>query len=220
MNVFEYPLPVTTVDAALLTLRGERLHVALHRRENIPEQGKLALPGGVIHIDEDVDTDAAVLRVLQQKTGFIPRYIEQLRVFSGKRDNRWDWSVSVAYIALVPLADLEAAGKGVFHFYDVDDLPVDLAFDHRRIIAAAVERVRNKSAYSTLPCALLPEQFTLTQLQKTYEAVLQVKLDKANFRRRIDAMGCVIPTGEFQSGMQRPAKFYRFENVMVFNKAL
>lgn len=218
-NRFEFPLPLVTVDAVLLTLRDGQLHVALHRRDKAPEEGRLGLPGGVVHLDKDKSTEDTVRRVLRAKTGFTPRYLEQLQVFSGDRRDPRAWSLSVAYLALVPLADLEAAGAGVFHFYAVDALP-PLAFDHAEMVAAAVARVRNKSSYSTLPCALLPEKFTLTQLQQTYEAVLRVPLDKSSFRRKLEALGCVLPTDDFQTGVQRPARLYRYEAVMLFDKVL
>lgn len=214
-----FPLPLVTVDAVLLTLREGKLQVALHRRDKAPEEGKLGLPGGVVHLDKDKSTDDTIRRVLLSKTGFTPRYLEQLQVFSGDQRDERLWSLSIAYLALVPLSDLEAVGEGVFHFYDVDNLP-ELAFDHSQMVAAAVARVRNKSSYSTLPCALLPEKFTLTQLQQTYEAVLQTKLDKSSFRRKIEALECVIPTDEYQTGVQRPAQLYRFEQVVLFDKVL
>lgn len=218
MTDFDYPLPVVTVDAALLTLREGRLHVALHRRDTEPYAGQLALPGGVIHLDKDGSAEEAIHRVLRTKTGFKPRYLEQLQVFSGsQRDPRW-WTVAVTYLALVPLEDLEAVGEGVFQFYSVDDLPPHIAFDHADIVAAAVSRVRNKSSYSTMPCALLPELFTITQLQRTYEAVLETRFDKASFRRRLDALGCIVPTGEYLEGAQRPAQLFRYDHVVTFDK--
>lgn len=218
MTEFDYPLPVVTVDAALLTLLDGRLHVALHRRDNEPFAGKLALPGGVIHLDKDGSAEDAIRRVLANKTGFAPRYLEQLQVFSGAtRDPRW-WTVAITFVALVPLEDLEAAGEDVFQFYDVDALPADLAFDHAAIIAAAVSRVRNKSSYSTMPCALLPEKFTLTQLQRTYEAVLQTKLAKASFRRRLNALDVLVPTDEYLEGGQRPAQLFKFDQLATFEK--
>lgn len=215
----EFPLPLVTVDAVLLTLRDGKLQVALHRRDKAPEEGKLGLPGGVVHLDKDKSTEDTIRRVLLTKTGFTPRYLEQLQVFSGDQRDERLWSLSIAYLALVPLTDLEAVGEGVFHFYDVDNLPA-LAFDHADMVAAAVARVRNKSSYSTLPCTLLPEKFTLTQLQQTYEAVLRVDLDKSSFRRKIESLGCVLATDDFQTGVQRPARLYRYEQVMLFDKVL
>jgi len=220
--------PQVSVDAVLLTLRGTTLQVALHRRQKMPDEGMLALPGGFVHVRdsnspahalEDENTEATVRRVLRQKTGFTPRYLEQLQVFSGRQRDPRQWSLSVAYVALVPVEELDRVGDSVFHFYDVDQLP-DMAFDHAQIVAAAVARVRNKSAYSTLPCTLLPELFTLSQLQATYEAVLQTRLDKSSFRRRIDAWDVVEATEAYQTGVQRPARLYRLKDFALFDKTL
>lgn len=215
----DYPLPLVTVDAVLLTLREGMLQVALHQRARDPFSGRLALPGGVVHLDEDASVEATVARVLREKTGFQPRYLEQLQVFSGPDRDPRQWSLSVAYVALVPVEDLAAAGEGVFHFYDVDHLPA-LAFDHRDIVAAAVARVRNKSSYSTLPCCLLPERFTLAQLQATYEAVLQTRLDKSSFRRKLDAWDVVQATDAYQTGDHRPARLYTLKDFALFGKTL
>lgn len=220
--------PQVSVDAVLLTLRGTTLQVALHRRHKMPDEGMLALPGGFVHVRddnsppdalEDENTEATVRRVLREKTGFTPRYLEQLQVFSGRQRDPRQWSLSVAYVALVPVEELDRVGDSVFHFYDVDQLP-DMAFDHAQIVAAAVARVRNKSAYSTLPCSLLPELFTLSQLQATYEAVLQTRLDKSSFRRRIDAWDVVEATEAYQTGVQRPARLYRLKDFALFDKTL
>jgi ADP-ribose pyrophosphatase YjhB (NUDIX family) len=212
----EYPLPLVTVDAVLLILREGRLEIALHRRGREPFQGHMALPGGVVHVDEDASTEDSIRRVLFEKTGFRARYLEQLQVFSGRGRDPRKWSLSVSYIAMVPLHDLQAAG-GDFQFHAVDALP-PLAFDHADIIAAAVARVRNKSSYSTLPIYLLPELFTLTELQQTYEAILQTRLEKSNFRRKMESWGVLQPTEEYIVGAQRPARLYRLKDFALFER--
>ena len=216
----DYPAPLVSVDAVLLTLRKERLEVALHRRPRAPHEGKLALPGGVVHTDKDTSAADSAFRVLRAKTGFSPRYLEQLSTFSGPDRDPRGWSLSVAHLALVPQDALGAARPGVFHVYAVDRLPA-LAFDHAEIIAAAVERVRNKSSYSSLPCALLPEEFTLSQLQAAYSAVLQAPLDKSSFRRKMDALGFIEPTGGYQEGNQRPARLFRVKDgLWIFDRTI
>lgn len=216
----KFPLPLVTVDAVLLTLIEGRLQVALHHRESEPYPEMLALPGGVVHLDEDSSLEATVLRVLKEKTGFQPRYMEQLRVFSGPARDPRRWSLSVSYLALVPVDVLEASRKGVFHFYAADQLPT-LAFDHNAIVAAAVERVRNKTRYSSLPTQLLPRKFTLAQLQKTYEAIIGSPLDKSSFRRKLEEEGFVVPTEEYeQGGAHRPARLYRATAMEVFDRVM
>lgn len=212
----EYSLPLVTVDAALLILREGRLEIALHRRDREPFRGQMALPGGVVHVDEDASTEDSIRRVLLEKTGFRARYLEQLQVFSGRGRDPRKWSLSVSYIAMVPLQDLQAA-SGDFQFHGVDALP-PLAFDHADIIAAAVARVRNKSSYSTLPIYLLPELFTLTELQQTYEAILQTRLEKSNFRRKMESWGVLQPTEEYIVGAQRPARLYRLKDFALFER--
>jgi 8-oxo-dGTP diphosphatase len=223
--------PDVSVDVVLLTLSGEGLMVALHERSNEPCLGALALPGGYIHTTEDASLEDAVRRMLREKTRLEPRYIEQLQTFAGPSRDPRGWSVAISYVALVPLADLAATESDVFEFYPADRLP-DLAFDHADQIRAAVQRVRNKSSYSTLPCWLLPEKFTLTQLQQTYEAVFGETVTRATFRSRlgikvgdvqpgeaVDEAGVLIATDDYQLGNQRPARLFRVDQLGLFRRA-
>ncbi|RQR65355.1 NUDIX hydrolase [Burkholderia sp. Bp9125] len=229
-----YAKPDVSVDVVLLTLVEGKLHVALHVRPKAPDAGKLALPGGYVHVDDlaEADLEATALRVLREKVGLRPRYLEQLRTFSGReRDPTRGFTVAVSHVALVPLEELQAAGDGVFHFYEVDSLPA-LAFDHNQQVAEAVQRVRNKSSYSTLPCWLLPEHFTITQLQRTYEQIFGETVSRGTFRTRlglkvgdvqpgeaIDEAGVIIATDEFQGGNQRPARLFRVDQLGLFSRA-
>lgn len=215
----DFPQPLVTVDAVLLTLRESGLEIALHRRDREPHRGAMALPGGVVHADEDRSTEDSIRRVLRDKTGFEPRYLEQLQVFSGADRDPRQWSLSVAYVALVPAAELAAATRAEFRFVSVDAMP-PLAFDHETIVMAAVNRLRSKSTYSTLPFFLLPERFTLTQLQHTYEAILQTRLEKSNFRRKMEAWGALEATDEWVGGAQRPARLYRLKDFTFFDRSV
>lgn len=215
----DFPQPLVTVDAVLLTLRDSGLEVALHRRDREPYRDAMALPGGVVHADEDASTEDSIRRVLRDKTGFEPRYLEQLQVFSGPDRDPRQWSLSVAYVALVPAAELAAATRAEFRFVSVDALP-PLAFDHAKIVGAAVARLRSKSTYSTLPFFLLPECFTLTQLQHTYEAILRTRLEKSNFRRKMEAWGALEATDEHVGGAQRPARLYRLKDFTFFDRSV
>lgn len=220
LPIMDYPQPLVTVDAVLLTLRDGCLQVALHRRPAEPFRDRLALPGGVAHVDQDASVEAAILRVLLDKTGFRPRYIEQLGVFSGPDRDPRSWSVSIAFVALVPEAALTEATEGIFHFHSVDALPA-LAFDHGTIVAAAVQRLRNKTRYSTLPTQLLPQRFTLSQLQATYEAIVGHPLNKAAFRRKIEEEGVVVATDAYtQGGAHRPAQLYEARPVELFDRTI
>lgn len=224
----KYPLPKAAVDAVLLTVEEGRLKVALHTRQNPnePEFDKLALPGGLVRISdsggpEDANLEAAVWRVLKEKTGFTPRYLEQLYVFSGRdRDPSRGWTLSLAYLALVNIEELMKIEGGVFCLYDVEDLPASIAFDHAQIIQKAVERIRGKARYSTLPCYFLPERFTLADLQDIYELLMQEKLDKSSFRRRVEAWDLLEPTEDFQRGSKGPpARYYRMKDLAILTKS-
>jgi 8-oxo-dGTP diphosphatase len=227
----EYGKPNVSVDAVLLTLAEQGLMVALHRRTSEPYRGALALPGGYIHTDRDNSLEDAARRTLFEKTGLAPRYLEQVQTFAGPQRDPRGWSVAISYVALVPLEELAAAPSDVFEFYSVDAIP-NLAFDHSAQVRAAVDRVRNKSSYSTLPCWLLPEKFTLTQLQHTYEAVFGETVTRATFRSRlgikvgdvqageaVDEAGVLIATDDYQGGNQRPARLFRADRLGLFKRA-
>lgn len=210
------PLPasalICTVDIVLLTLIDDRLSVALLKRDRAPHAGRFALPGGFIHVDEDPDARNAALRVLRDKTGIETPYLEQLATFSGaKRDDR-GWSVSIAYYALVPSALILATHNPDVKLYSVDDLP-PIPFDHSDIVAHAAVRLRNKSQYSSLPCHLAGESFTLPRLQRVYEVLMGEKLNKVSFRRKVDEMDMLepIPGALEISGAHRPAQVYRLK---------
>ncbi len=227
-----YKTPAVTIDVVLLTLHEDALKVALHKRSPAPFANELALPGGYVHVDEDASVLDTAFRVLREKTGLQPRYLEQLCVFSGPDRDPRGWSVSVSHVALIPYETLsQAGGGGVFHFYKVDDLP-HLAFDHAAQVREAVARVRNKSVYSTLPCWLLPEEFTLTQLQHTYEQILGQSVKRGTFRSRlgIKVGDADVPlegstpileaTERVSGGSHRPARLYRVNHLSLFERAI
>lgn len=214
---------ILTVDVVLLTfdrsseLR-DGLRVGLIRRDKDPFKGELALPGGYIHIDEDQDAEAAAQRVLRDKLGLIPPYLEQMGTFTGPSRDPRGWSASVCYFALVA-PDLMANWPSDC-VARVNRLP-KLAFDHARIVADTVARVRSKSSYSALPAFLLPESFTLTELQNIYESILDTSLDKSSFRRKLRDLDFLeeVP-GEFQGGHRRPAQLYRAKSMALFDRTL
>lgn len=203
---------ICTVDVVLLTLQDNSLRVALLKRDREPFKGVLALPGGFIHPDEDADTQDAALRVLADKTGIAPPYLEQLATFSGPARDPRSWSVSVVYYALVPHEVIAKAGHEDVRLASVDR-PLNLPFDHRTIVDTAVARLRSKSQYSSLPCYLAGESFTLPQLQRVYEALMGEPLNKVSFRRKMTEMDMLEPIeGAFSAGgAHRPAQMYRLK---------
>ena len=212
------PAPIVcTVDVVLLTLKGSALQALLLRREHAPYQGAWALPGGFVQPEGDADTQASAERVLRQKVGISSPYLEQLATYSGLARDPRGWSVAVTYCALVPAEPLQAAlaheVEGVaesVQLCDVTALP-QLPFDHARIVADAVARVRSKSLYSSLPVFLCEAEFTLPQLQQTYEAVLGEAINKVSFRRKMDELDMLeaVPGAMRGGGAHRPAQLYR-----------
>ena len=201
--------PIATVDAAVFSIGDDRLSVLLHKRPEPPFRDVWALPGGYVQTDADRDTDAAMRRILTAKTGVGGIYLEQLATFSGPARDPRGWSLSVAHLALVPRHRLDLAGTPGVALFDVDDLP-PLAFDHDRIVAAALARLRGKGVYSTLPVSLLGREFTLAEAQHAYEIVLGARIDQSSFRRKVQQLGIFEETGRSRQGdNKRPAKLYR-----------
>jgi 8-oxo-dGTP diphosphatase len=204
----EHPQPIVTVDVVILTLQDGVLHVALAKREHEPHAGDWTLPGGWVHADEDDDALAAANRILAAKAGLDSPYLEQLKCFASRHRDARGWSVSIAHYALVPAS---RAHNSRVKWRPVDEIS-SLPFDHLEILRTAVERVRSKTGYSSLPVHLMPPTFTLTELQQVYEQVLGTALDKRTFRRRIDELNLVEPAPaarESAGAAHRPAQRYR-----------
>lgn len=200
-----------SVDIVMLTLKDDGLYVALWTRDRPPHEGCLALPGGSIHPGEDSGAHAAALRTLVQRSGIHSPYLTQLATFSGPDRDPRGWSVAIVYYALVSADVIDEAHHPDVRLYHVDRLP-KLAFDHNAMVATAVERLRSRSFYSSLPCYLAGEQFTLTQLQSVYERLRGEKLHKPNFRRKIGEMGILEPVeGVTIAESHRPAQVWRLK---------
>lgn len=218
----DYLTPIVTVDTTLFTLVDGRLCILLLRREKDPFAGALALPGGYVHVDKDATSADTAERVIREKVGIAPPFLEQLFTFSGGFRDPRGWSVSIAYVALVPGTQLDGALHDAVEVVPVDHLP-DMPFDHRRIIDKALERIRGKSTYSSLPAFLLPELFTLPELQRVYEQVIGASIDKVTFRRRILEQGLVEEAaGKTEKRRGRPAQLYRLSSpdLRQFQKTL
>lgn len=201
--------PIATVDVALFTLDNSELCVLLGRRRQAPHAGEWALPGGYVHTNEDRDTADSARRILRDKTPARVSYLEQLYTFSGTERDPRGWSISVAYYALVPAGELGVEEGGELCLAPVAALPA-LPFDHRGIIDTAVQRLRNKSAYSSLPTWLLPSEFTLAELKQVYQQVMATELDRTSFRRNMLAQGVIESVeGVTRGGAHRPAQVFR-----------
>jgi 8-oxo-dGTP diphosphatase len=198
-----------TVDLVLFTIRNRRLEVLLIKRSIKPFANRYALPGGFVLEDESLD--AAAVRELREETGVDKVYLEQLYTFGDpKRDPRGR-VITVAYYALVPHPQTLQAGTDASDaaWFPITDLP-SLAFDHGKIVGYAHQRIRNKLDYTNVGFELLPDKFTLTELQLVHEAILGEALDKRNFRRRITQKGIVKALDQWVQTGRKPAQLYRF----------
>ncbi len=214
---YPYPRPALTVDCVVFGFHsnGEGnsgLKLLLIRRKLEPYKGQWALPGGFVQLDESLD--AAARRELQEETGVAHIFLEQLYSFGAiERDPR-ERVVSVTYYALISLEvhPLQAAtDAAAARWVRVNDLP-PLAFDHAEIVAIALQRLRGKLRYEPIGFELLPPKFTLTQLQRLYETVLDQPLDKRNFRKKILKLNVLQPLSEKQQNVRhRAAQLYQFD---------
>lgn len=209
---YEYPHPAVTVDGVVFGYDEADLKVLLIQRDQAPYRGKWALPGGFVGIDESLE-DAA-RRELQEETGVTELYLEQLYTFGApKRDPR-ERVISVAYYALVKLADhavRAASDARNVAWFPVADLPA-LAFDHEEILEIGLKRLKGKIRYEPVGFELLPEKFPLSELQRLYETILEQPLDKRNFRKKILGTGLLADTEEIQQDVaHRAARLYRFD---------
>ena len=205
--------PVITTNVVVFTLRDGSLKVLLVRRGNEPFKSMWALPGGPLGADENLDDSA--MRTLEEGAGVSGLYLEQLYTFGRLDRDPRRRTISVSYFALVPSerlqlrAALNAEGVG---WFSLNDLPA-LAFDHGEMVEVARQRLSAKLAYSTIALQFMPERFTLSELQEVYETILDEKLDKRNFRKRILAFDQIDETPEVRrNGSHRPARLYRARN--------
>jgi len=202
------PSPSVATIVVILAVTDGRLQVLLVHRTGPPEEGKWALPGG--RWDGSESLDALATRKLVEETGVADVYLEQLFTISGLDPARP--SVAVAYFALVEAAKVRLREEEAWHpaWQPVDALP-PLAFDNNRVIGQAAARVGAKLDYTNIAYGLLPEQFTLRELQAVYEAILRRPLDRRNFRKRMLSAGLIEATSEHRrAGAHRPAQLFRF----------
>lgn len=217
----DFPRPLTTVDVVIFAIRSDALQVLLVQRpttESEPFPGAWALPGGFVDVAGDRDLEACAARKLKAKTGVVSPYLEQLGSWgSATRDPR-GWSATHAYFALLP-EQVAARGQAAdSQWFAVEGEKVrlrpafpKLAFDHGEILQAAVRRLRSKVEYTSLPAYLMPPEFTLPELQRTYEIVLDRPLEKSAFRTRMLAADLIEPVAKMRKGPNRPAQLYRLK---------
>lgn len=211
-HTYDYPRPAVTVDCVVLGLDTDDLKVLLIKRGLEPFAGAWALPGGFVQLDETLD-DAA-RRELAEETGIKDVFLEQLYTFGEPARDPRGRVITIAYYALAKLSDFQVAAAtdaAAAAWHPLSALP-PLAFDHAAIIETAVLRLRGKVRYAPIGFELLPPRFTLTQLQRLYEIILERPLDKRNFRKKLLSLDIVVETDEVQRGVRhRAARLYRFD---------
>ncbi len=209
---YEYPHPSVTVDCVIFGFDEGELKVLLIQRDLEPFKGKWALPGGFVGIDESLE--GAARRELKEETGVEKVYLEQLYTFGEVNRDPRERIISVAYYALVKLGDHAVKASTDARnaaWFCVTDVPA-LAFDHEKILATALKRLKGKVRYEPIGFELLPAKFTLSQLQHLYQTVLERPLDKRNFRKKLLGMGLLIELDEIEQDVaHRAARLYRFD---------
>lgn len=198
-------------DAVIFTVRRGELMALLIQMKKAPYAGKWAVPGGIIGQTET--SEQAARRILTTQTGVSDAHLEQLATFDDPKRDKLGRVISVAYVALV--ASEKVVLQTTDKYADVRWWPAGklppLAYDHKKVVAVAVERLRSKLEYTNVAWSLLPKAFTLSELQDTYEVILGRAMDKRNFRRKVLELGLVETTGEkSQGGAHRPAELFRF----------
>jgi ADP-ribose pyrophosphatase YjhB (NUDIX family) len=212
----DFPRPLATVDVVIFAIKTDALQVLLVQRgagAGEPFPHSFALPGGFVDIDKDRDLEACAVRKLKEKTGVASPYLEQLGSWgSATRDPR-GWSATHAYFALMPAAAAGAPLASDAQWFPVhgESVKPRLAFDHGEILKAAVQRLRNKVEYTSLPAYLLAGEFTLPELQQVYETVLDRPLEKSAFRTRMLSADLIEPVAKMRRGPNRPAQLYRLK---------
>ncbi|GAB3562163.1 NUDIX domain-containing protein [Spirosoma luteolum] len=202
---------LVALDSIIFGFDGEQLKVLLVKRGVEAEAETWSLMGGWLQPDESLERAAA--RILFELTGLTDVYLEQLSVFGEPNRDPIARTISVAYFALVKVADYESTISDTYHarWFSLYDLP-RLLFDHADMVELAIRRLRYKAAQHPIGFELLPEKFTIPQLKKLYDAIYNTEFDKRNFSRKILSTDLLIKLDEKQKGFsKRGAYFYQID---------
>ena len=214
--------PLVFVDIALFSIVDGNLRVLLVQRAHEPERSRWALPGGILKPEIDANLESTARRVMRRKVSVEIPHLEEVKTFSGPNRDPRGWSVSVLYWALLPHDKINALIKDKVEdvdWFNAETSEKDLAFDHGSHVSSAVRLLRNRISVSSpaLPLHLLPEKFTLTELQSTCETILGRTIDKASFRRRVKEHPDLYELkGEMQRGSHAPAQLFKARNEFTF----
>ncbi|MFD1770299.1 NUDIX hydrolase [Sphingobacterium suaedae] len=204
-----------TIDCVIYSFNEGKLQLLLTERNEYPYKDWWALPGFFVEKDEEMED--AVKRILYEHTGLKDIFMEQLGAFAGVKRHPQGRILTVAFSTIVKYEDVKSKIKPITSYmrqakwFSIEDLP-ELAFDHYQIIEQSLRKLKESVNYSTVVYELLPEKFTLTQLQQAYEAILGKSLDKRNFRKKIANAGFLKELQEVQKGVSyRAARLYKFD---------
>ena len=211
MYTYKYPHPAVTTDCVVFGFDGSNLNLLLIERGIEPFKGKWALPGGFMNMDETAEQGA--MRELQEETSIKDIYIEQFHTFTSVNRDPRERVLTIAFLAFIRQEKYEViAGDDAAkaQWFPIDHLP-ELAFDHKEIIAMALDKLKWKITYEPIAFRLLNKTFTMTQVQTIYEVVLGQTFDRRNFHKKMTALGYIIPTGDKQTANGRPGNLYSFD---------
>jgi ADP-ribose pyrophosphatase YjhB (NUDIX family) len=215
-HTYKYPRPALTVDCAVFGFDGQELNVLLIKRASEPYKGRWALPGGFVGIKEDLA--AAARRELAEEAGVDAPFVEQLVTFGAVERNPRERSVSVCYYALTNIREHNLKPATDAHqaaWFPVSRLP-KLASDHADMVRIARRRLQERARREPIGIELLPRKFTLTDLQRVYEALLDTRLDKRNFRKKILSFDFLVALNERTKGTRhRPAELFRSDRARL-----
>lgn len=205
-----------TVDVVILTIKDDALKVLLVKRLNDPFKGRWAIPGGFIRLSENLD-DAA-LRVLKEKTNVDNIYLEQLYTFGDPLRRTDARVITCAYFALIREEDVDVFDSEDVAWHEIYNLP-PLAFDHKEIVEYSLKRTRERLEMCPVAYQLLNEKFTLTEMQRAYELIMNKTLDKRNFRKKALTSKGLRELNEYSKAKsKRPAKLYTFDEISLNSK--
>ena len=206
---YKYPHPCVTTDCVIFGFDGSELQVLLVERGIEPFKGRWAFPGGFVKMDESCEEGA--LRELKEETGLTGAYIEQFHAFSDPGRDPRERVITVAYYALVRIQEVTAGDDAArAKWFRLHEVP-SLAFDHDLILRAALARLRERIHFEPIGFELLPEKFTMKELQNLYEAILDVRFDRANFSKKMLHFNILTQLDEtVWPTPKREANLYRF----------
>lgn len=206
---YRYPHPAVTTDCVIFGFDGERLQVLLVERGIEPYKGRWAFPGGFLKMDETAEEGA--LRELREETGLERAYIQQFHTFSDPHRDPRERVITIAYYALVKILEVHGGDDAASaRWFPLSEIP-SLAFDHDYILRMATQRLREEIHFQPVGFELLPEKFTLKELQALYEAILGISFDRRNFAKKMLHLEILTELDEtIWPTPKREAKLYRF----------